>query len=379
MRKIQKIGFLLIAFFLLCSCVCFATDNLSEAEVHDHTHEEVENTEENAMVNSDLYLVGDDIVVNQVVDGNLFVLANKVTVKSVINGTAFIAANSCTIEDTAAINHSLFVVATDLSMSGKAFDVYALANHLTFTENAYVVRDLRLASNEFSLNGAIGRDAFVSAKTISVPENEKTIIYGNFNYSSEQELTIPETMVEGEVNFSKVSVQEPTIGEKITSYVMEGLSVVLYMTVITVLATFFAPKFLNKAAFVVSKKPFATAGIGILATVFIPIVSILIMITGVLAYVGMALLAVYFLVLSMTLAILSMAIAKQISLKIKQTTKGKFILLSIVSALIIWLLQQVPYIGRWISIFTVVFGLGIFVFSFFSKKEIEEPVEDLKQ
>ena len=63
-------------------------------------------------------------------------------------------------------------------------------------------------------------------------------------------------------------------------------------------------------------------------------------------------------------------------IELKNKTKGKFILLSIASVAVLWLLQQIPYIGGYVSIFTVVFGLGIFVFSLFVKKETLEKVEN---
>ena len=69
-----------------------------------------------------------------------------------------------------------------------------------------------------------------------------------------------------------------------------------------------------------------------------------------------------------------MAIGNYFANKLKNKTKGKFILLSIASVAVLWLLQQIPYIGGYVSIFTVVFGLGIFVFSLFVKKPINPKI-----
>ena len=70
-----------------------------------------------------------------------------------------------------------------------------------------------------------------------------------------------------------------------------------------------------------------------------------------------------------------MAIGNYFANKLKNITKTKFILLSIASVAVLWLLQQVPFVGGYISIFTVVFGLGIFVYSLFTKKALEEVKE----
>lgn len=371
MKKIHKISFLVFACLLLFSSICMATDTLSVTEANSTTTESEANPTL-SMMNSDLYFGGDEVVVEQPIDGNVFIVANTVTLKGEINGNAFIVAQTLNVEESATVYHSLFAVAANMTMAGSTYDIYALASNFTLAESAYLERDLKLAGNKVSLNGYVRRDAYIAAETITMSENDKVMIGGNLHYTSGEEKSFPEKAIGGEVNFTKVDVSEPTIGEIISSYVMEGLMVVLYMTLIIVLATFFAPKFIHKACYVATKRPFATAGIGILAIIFIPIFALLIMMTGILAFVGIGVLVLYFLVLSITLSILSMAIAKAITLKLKNETKGKFILLSIASALVIWLLQQVPYIGGYISLFTVVFGLGIFVFAFFSKKQIEK-------
>ncbi|MBR1803235.1 MAG: hypothetical protein IJ777_04690 [Clostridia bacterium] len=376
MKNFKKITFLCFACLLLFSSICMATNTLSITEDNNsitaETPKEQESNPTLSIMNSDLYLSGDEVVVEQPIDGNAFIFANKVTLKGEINGNAFIMAKTLNIEEPAVIYHSLFAFAANITMAGSTYDTYAYASNFTLAESAYLERDLKLACNEATLNGFIHRDAYITANKISMPENAENLIGGNLHYTSNQEISFPEKAVTGEVYFSATKVIEPTIAQKIGSYVMKFAIVILYMTVVIVLATFFAPKFINKACYVTKKHPFSTAGIGILALFFVPILAFILMITGIFTLIGFAVLIVYALVLSITLAILSMSIGKAITLKLKKPSKGKFILFSFLSASVIWLLQQIPYVGGFILFFTFVFGMGVFVFAFFSKKEIEE-------
>ena len=54
------------------------------------------------------------------------------------------------------------------------------------------------------------------------------------------------------------------------------------------------------------------------------------------------------------------------------TSKGKFILFSILCAIGLWLLQIIPYVGGYISLFIYVVGLGVFLFSFFMRKDVSQ-------
>ena len=140
--------------------------------------------------------------------------------------------------------------------------------------------------------------------------------------------------------------------------------------VIILIATFFAPKFIQKVTYVFNKKYIVSAGIGILSFVLLPVISFIFLLTGYLSYISFGIVAVYGLILSTTLAIFSMAISKTIVHKINKDSKGMFILFSILSAIILWILKVLPLFGPYFSLFILVVGLGIFLYSLFMKKDI---------
>lgn len=369
MKITKKLVVLLLSFFLVLSSICLAS---AEPVV---TSNDLENTTKSPVtniMNTDLYVGEQDVVIEDVVNGNVFAFGSTVTVKGEIVGDLFVMANTLTIEESAVIYNNIFALANTFVMKGNAYDIYALANNFELASSGYVYRDIRLYAESVNLSGLIKKDAYIFSSSITMPENAKSLIGGNLNYTSTQEFSIPEGAVLGEVKYTPYEENTVSAGKIILSYITSFITTILYAIVIILLATFFAPKFIEKANYVLIKKPFISAGIGILSIVLIPVLAIILLMTGFLSYISIAILVVYGLILSITLAIFSMAIGKYIVDKIKNPSKVKFILFSILSAIVLWLLQIIPYIGNYMSLFIYVVGLGVFLFAFFMRKDVNE-------
>lgn len=381
MKKTFKILTLCFALLVVFSSVCFATDvvttSLDSAMPISETSQDSAKNDTTTIpnTNSSVYEGNTNVLLNGYINGNSFLVGQQVTISGYVKGDLFVMANSLVIESGAEVTGTVFALAREMKVLGKVSDVYALSQEFTLAENGFVARDLNLSASTVIFQGKVGRDVNLSASTLSFDDGAKNLIGGDLNYSSQNEITIPEGVVLGKVNFEKVTVEQPSTAKIISNYITNFIIVVLYAAIVIILATFITPNFAKKVTYSMTKKPFISALIGIGAIVFIPIVSVILLLTGILAYAGLSLLIAYILVLSITIAILGMAIGNYFADKLKNKTKTKFILLSIASVTVLWLLQQVPFIGGYISIFTVVFGLGIFVYSLFTKKALEEVKE----
>ena len=325
--------------------------------------------------NGDVYERGSSLLLNGSINGNSFLFGTKVTISGHVSGDLFVLAESLVVEDSAVISGNLFAIAQQITINGSINDVYVLSREFTLSKNAFIARDLKLYSSNSSFEGKVGRDLYI-AGSFSFADKSQNLVGRDFYYSAQEELEIPDGIIVGNINFSKITHEEPTTAELVQKYITSFIALLLYAVVVIALATFITPGFAKKATYSMSKKSFITATIGIISFLIIPFLSIFLLITGFLTYVGLALLIVYLLIISITISILGMAIGNYFANKLKNKTKGKFILLSIASVAVLWLLQQIPYIGGYVSIFTVVFGLGIFVFSLFVKKETLEKVEN---
>lgn len=381
MKKTFKILALCFALLVVFSSVCFATDIVTTNQEGTmpiaETSQSLDKNETTTIpnTNSSVYEGNTNVLLKGYVNGNSFLMGQQVTISGYVKGDLFVMANSLEIESGAEVTGTVFALAKEMEILGKVSDVYALSQEFILAETGFVARDLNLSASTVVFQGKVGRDANLSTNTLSFDEGTKNLVGGNLNYSAPNEVAIPEGAVIGEINFEEITVEQPSTAKIISDYVTNFFIVILYATIVIILATFVTPNFAKKATYSMSKKPFISALIGIGAIILVPIVSIILLFTVIFTYVGLSLLVAYILVISITIAILGMAIGNYFTDKLKNRTKTKFILLSIASVAILWLLQQVPFIGGYISIFTVVFGLGIFVYSLFTKKALEEVKE----
>ena len=92
----------------------------------------------------DVYLTGNDVVVNDIIDGNLFVFANSVTINSQIGGDAFILAGTVNVGEQGYIFSNLFTCAQNVNISGVVYDLYTTASQRKKADwHIYVINEYR--------------------------------------------------------------------------------------------------------------------------------------------------------------------------------------------------------------------------------------------
>lgn len=323
----------------------------------------------------DVYLTGDDVTIDYIVDGNLFVFANHVTINSQIGGDAFIFANTVTIGEQGYVFSNLFTFSKDVNVNGVVYDLYAASENTTIT--GYVYRDVRVGSNTVNVFGTIGRNAYIDCANLNFAQDtnenneEKTetnshgVISGNLNYSSEKEASIPEGSVAGETSFE----QETHTNDTTLQSLIMSLGVFLATVIIIwLLCLWLAPKFLDKTVnFITTKKILPVIGFGILSPFAGILLAILLLILGITSTIGLLLLITLFVLMAISTSIFVITVNNFVCDKLKiQKTIGKFGIL-IVSAIVLWLVGLIPYIGSILGIATVVIGLGIILSSLFLK------------
>lgn len=363
MKFTKKIAFLLFAFLLLFSSL-LAANSKAVASDSQATNETIK------IFNTDLYLGGQDVVVKDAVNGNVFTFGSTVTIKGEILGDVFILAKSITISETATIHGNLFAFANDMTIDGKInYDVYFLGQDFELSDTAYINRDIRLFAANAKLYGSIKKDAFLFVDSILMSENAENIIGGNLHYTSDKEFTFPEKAIMGNVKYTPYQVHTATTGEVIIKYVKKFISDISLALIVILLVVFLTPKFIEKINYALMKRPFVSAGIGILAIVLVPVLALFLLFTGFLTALSITIAVLYGLVLAISLSLFSLAIAKSLAKKWNITSKGKFILLSIISAMVLWVAKLIPVLGTYVSLFITVVGLGMFFTSFMKVKE----------
>ena len=339
----------------------------------------------------DVYLTGEDVTIDYIVDGNVFVFANNVTINSQIGGDAFIIANNVTVGEQGYVFSNLFTMTRNLAIKGVVYDVYGMAKTTDVT--GYVYRDLKLISDTLNISGIIGRNAFVDCSSINfvqaqAQEGEPTVtaqgrIVGNLNYTSTKEITFAEGVIGGETNYTPKAVSE---GAGIQDYIMYAGRFIVTVIILWLLGLWLAPKFMENASEILSKRTGAVVGYGILTPIVLLIVPILLLLVSVTTNIGVIGLAVLFLLVMIGSPIFVITINKLICNKLKiEKNIGVFGLL-IVSSLIFWLLGLIPILGTLIIYVSAIFGTGTIVANLLPKKEKKdkkavevEKVDDKKE
>lgn len=378
LKKKSKILLSVLFVLLLLSSVCLATDDTSlidDSVVTSDTNntQEVDTTSSTAnWVNTDLYLAEDKVTIDKVVDGNAFVAAKEVTVTSEIGGDLFVVADKVTIEG-GYVYSSLFVCANEVTINGVVYDVYAISNNFNLGSNGFIYRDLKVTGSNINLSGKIRRDAYISAKSLTLNEQSGSIVYGNLEYSTPSEITIPEGAVSGNVKYNvntSNTGKETSVASIILGYVSEAIQALLLTFVLTAILLWLTPKFVNRVGNMSVGKSFASLGIGVVTPVVLVIVALLLAIS----VVGLKmLLPATFIFVAFSLiasSITSIFFGKLFTKLLKTDSKVKFVLFTLLSNLVLWLLTKIPFVGGFIGLLVYAFGIGTLLVNIVCRKEV---------
>ena len=365
----SKILLSILLILVLVSSYCFATDatqtsvedtaTITETSEENHDHEDEETP---SWTNSDLYLCEDKVTVSNVVDGNAFIIGKDVTISGEIGGDLFVMADKLTING-GYIYSSIFACANEININGVIYDVYAICNSFNLQEDGFIYRDMKVTANSVNMAGKVRRNADISAANISFSEEAGTIIYGNLNYSSSSEINVPENAVSGEVKYTpeEQKMVSENIGSTILSYVLDLLKTLLYTFVVTLILLWLTPKFIERVSNMSIKKSFASLGIGFAAFiaffVFI-IIGIFLLISAVGTPILVSGIFASILVGYLGNSVASIFFGKLLAKKFKMEDNIKFVLFTLASSLIIWVISQIPFIGGLFGFLVWLFGIG---------------------
>ena len=242
LKSKSKILLALFVILALVSSYCFATVEprtsepvvTSEGDVTAISETEgsaVTTSEENTTTtedatssweNNDLYICQDKVEISNVVDGNAFVIGQEVTISGEIGGDLFVLADKLNING-GYIYSNVFACANEITINGVVYNVYAMCDTFNLESDGFIYRDMKVGASNININGKVRRNAFASTNNISFAEDNGTLIYGNLNYSSDSEVSIPEGIVTGEVKYNAENVETTTNNNTILSYVLDLL------------------------------------------------------------------------------------------------------------------------------------------------------------
>lgn len=314
----------------------------------------------------DIYLTGDEVTIDYMVDGNLFVFANTVNINSYIGGDAFIVANTINVNENGYIFSNLFAVGKDITISGRIYDLYACSNNITI--NGYIYRDIRTITDNLNISGIIGRNVYTKSNAINIQttssEGEQSqvtsqgLINGNLNYTSSNELSIPEGTVTGSVNYTE---EKSSNSASVQTYILSLGRFIVTVVLVWLICLWLAPKFLKNTSTIISKKFLPTLGYGILTPILAVIAFALLILLGITSTIATIGLAILFIGIALAPSIFAIAINNLICNKLKIEKNSVIFGILIITSAILWAICIIPVVGSFVSIAISMLGLGIII------------------
>lgn len=368
LKNKMKTILVLCIMFVLVFCPLVKADNEENAATNTQEYAEESTQASTTQVSedntkkSDVYLFGDEVTVDYAVDGNAFICANTVNIKSKIGGDLFVCANTVNIEN-GYVYSNVFVCAKTLNLNGVVYDLYAACSKIDIGSNGYVYRDLRAGADTINLYGTVGRNAYIDCNSLSLSKDNSQnkenngMIYGDLNYTSDTELEIAESIVEGNINFNK-RVSETTSW---TDIVLSIITSIVFTVLVCLVLMWIAPKFRNKLSETLTTKIGSVLGFGALALILTPIITFILLLTQIGASAAILLATIYAILIAISSSIFIITIANIISNK--ANINNKWITVAIVAgiSLVYALLKLVPYVSSLVVIIFVWVGSGIII------------------
>jgi len=381
LKKFSKFLLLTLLIFVISTssfvCLAHVEDELTNVVTLPETNEEetttddTETTEEN-LHTSDLYLFGNEIVMDKMVDGDVFIIGNKVKITGQVNGSLYVIANKISF-DGALIRYSIFACADYMYYNnGGTYEsnAYIIANTLDATYTSYVARDLKALVSDITLKSAVGRDADLICNTLDLGEGEDIpLIYGDLRYTANNELTIPDDAVEGSSTYSKQYLGNSVVGILMSfgTCIVTALSALIILSKLT-------PKFVEKLSSnklsVLSLLKAFVIGLATIATVAIFMILLIGTGVGIILAVILGLLLIILYILANPVFAIRITNALKRTLRIENTTMF-YLVLALISS-ILYGITFIPVFGFALGLIINVIAIGLIVNVFLPQKELTD-------
>ena len=382
LKKFSKFLLLTLVIFVLSTysftCLAHVEDELTNVVTLPETNEENITTDaesQDVMPNvhtGDLYLLGNEIVMDKLVDGDVFIIGNKVKITGQVNGSLYVIANKISF-DGALIRYSIFACADYMYYNnGGTYEsnMYVIANTLDATYTSYVARDLKALVSDITLKSAVGRDADLICNTLNIGEGKDIAeIWGDLRYTANNEITIPDGAVQGSSTYSKQYSGNSVI----------GILMSFGACIVTAIATFIilsklTPKFVEKLSgnklSVISLLKAFVIGLATIATVAIFMFILAGTGVGIILAIILGLLFIILYILATPVFAIRITIALKHALKLENTTMF-YLVIALISC-ILYGITFVPVLGYAFGLIINVIAIGLIVNVFLPHKELTD-------
>lgn len=386
LKKFSKFLLLVLLIFVVSTSSFIALaheeDEISNTTTSSTVEDTTTSTDIEANIhNGDLYLFDTDIIMDKLVNGNVFIFGNNIEITGQIHGNLFVFANSVNFNESV-VSYSTFVCANSVYFNGLCGsysdygNLYVAAKKFEATYNSCVTGDIKAVSSDVILKSVIYKDINLICDNIDFGEGEDIPnIYGNLNYTSNIEKTIPDGVMLGNGTVTYTSPFEVNINAlSIADTLISFASCIITALVIYILINKFTPKFTEKLAnqnFSIIKL-LKNFGIGIVSIFAVSILFIALLLTTVGVKLAFILIILFIVLCLISAPVLSIYITNLLKTTLKIEKNSMFYLVLSLVSIILYGITYIPFIGGLLGFVITITGLGLIIDMYLPHKELTE-------
>jgi cytoskeletal protein CcmA (bactofilin family) len=302
-------------------------------------------------VNGDLFCAGQNITISGTIHGDIICAGQNLTITGTVDGNVRTAGQTVLVS--ANIGRNLTVASQDFTLSSDgeiAGDITGGVNNMVI--NGSVGRDLVLGATDATINGSVGRNIKSRIDHLSLGNSAK--IGGSIEYASNNELN----RASGAIVAGSVHRTTPKPHENKSGWFGIGFRIYwfLAMLVVALALVLIFPSIFRDSAGRTMKSPARTLLLGLAATLFTPVLFVLLFATIVGIPLGLILLLGWIIALILSGPFAAYLIGREI-----WRNQHNAIWTMLLGAVILLLIYNIPWIGFIAMLAAVFVGMGMVV------------------
>lgn len=331
------------------------------------------------VINRDFFAWGDSVEISGTINGDLYAFGSQIFIDGEVNGD--VIATAGTINISGVIREDARLIAGQIMVSGKiGRSLTLMCGNLEILSPAEISRNLIALSGNMDISGKINGESRLHtsnlrfsgqsgmnlyAHTGSMRITSTSQIDGKLEYWSDQKGVIdPEAEITQGVmhhpSFIYSLKKHPIlkwikIGSKLAALLMNFF----YSLILGIVFMRYFPQKLNRSLLALSEKPWQSLLTGLMLLIFLPLISLLLLMT---------ILGVPFAIGLITINVIGFYTAKVFSIvwvskkmfgRLKYEKYQKYYY--IISLMLYFLITQIAYLGGFLTLLSMLFGLGAIV------------------
>lgn len=341
--------------FMMILMLCFCSLSIVSAKTFDHFYAKAD----------------DDIVFDDSVNGSSALAGDSLTSKSKVNGVNFLAGNR--VEHTGESDY-LVVAGNSVFVGGVVLnDVVVAGNVVSLNDEADLQRDAIILGADVEIKGILNRDVVVYGSRVTI---KRANIGGNVRIYAEDIIIDDDTVIKGMLYYPKNA--ETSISSKITnitktdsleredddflvmliSKLWSFMSIILIFAVLTLLIPSMFEKINNRYGQISFNKGTEMLAKGLIFLIVIPVIALILLIIPFGVPLSLIMLVLYIMLIYLSKVFAGYLLGYKLWQKLFNKDIN-ILLVGVLGFLLLFILDLIPGIRIIVSIFTLLFGIGI--------------------